>query len=79
MNCCLQQVGSMFTIFFGAKKIANMDDAKKLDTEAFKMFFTYLIERGIYIPPSQHETLFISMAHTDAHLEKARDVILGYF
>ena len=56
-----------------------MDDAKKLDTEAFKMFFTYLIERGIYIPPSQHETLFISMAHTDAHLEKARDVILGYF
>lgn len=79
INACLQSAGSMFTIFFGVREVKNMDDAKKCDVEAFGRFFRYLFERGIYIPPSQHEAWFVSLAHKEHHLLKTRNLILSYF
>jgi len=78
LNACVQQVGSMFTLFFGQTKVENLDDAKKLDLQKFAEFFRYLLERGVYIPPSQHEAWFVSAAHTERHLEKTRDLILDF-
>lgn len=77
-QACVQRVGSMFTIFFGRTSVNNMEDARHLDAELFVKFFQYLFDRGVYIPPSQHEAWFVSSAHTDAHLEKARDLILEF-
>jgi glutamate-1-semialdehyde 2,1-aminomutase len=79
INNCIQQVGSMFTIFFGRTSIANMEDGHLLDLESFANFFRYMFANGIYIPPAQYESWFVSSAHTEAHLEKTRDLILDYF
>lgn len=79
MNACIQGVGSMFTLFFGKKEVHNMEDAKGCDLEAFAHFFRYLFERGVYIPPAQHEAWFVSLVHQDEHLIKTRDLILSYF
>ncbi|NGX45460.1 MAG: Glutamate-1-semialdehyde 2,1-aminomutase [Chlamydiae bacterium] len=73
----LNQVGSMFTLFFGPRKVESKEDLEKtLDHERFKRFFLHLFERGIYIPPSAYEAWFVSSAHTEVHLEKTAAVIL---
>lgn len=79
INACIQQVGSMFTLFFGKTEVSCMEDAKGLDSEAFKRFFCYLFDRGLYFPPAQQEAAFVSLAHTQEHLERTRDLILAYF
>lgn len=75
---CLQQMGSLFTIFWGKKTVKNMDDAKNLDFDRFADFFSFLYERGVYFPPSQHEACFVSTTHTQEHLDRTRDLILAY-
>lgn len=77
-NVCLQQAGSMFTIFFGKKRVRNFKEALEADGELFGKFFRRMFEQGIYIPPSQNEAWFISSAHEDAHLEKTRDAVLAF-
>lgn len=76
---CIQQLGSMFTIFFGKKEVKDMEDAKGLDQERFAQFFRWMFQRGIYIPPSQQEAWFISSAHQPVHLDKTKEAILAYF
>lgn len=79
INACVQQVGSMFTIFFGRKQVTNMEEGHTLDLPEFARFFRYLFANGIYIPPAQYETWFVSNAHEEKNLEKTRDLILKYF
>lgn len=78
LKMCLHQVGSMFTIFFGSDKIETSHDLEKVDTRLFGQFFEYLFQRGIYIPPSQYESWFVSSAHTKRHLEKTAEIILQF-
>lgn len=75
---CVQQVGSMFTLFFGPEKVRGKSDLEGIDQTIFKEFFAYLFERGIYIPPSPFEAWFISAAHTEDHLAYAQQVILDF-
>lgn len=79
-NCeaCLQECGSMFTIFFGKKSVMNMEDVKGLDQETFAKFFRYMFKHGVYIPPLQAEAWFVSMAHSEDNLKKTRDLILQF-
>lgn len=77
-DACLQQVGSLFTLFFGARKVGCMQDVQRLDKEAFASFFRYMFDNGVYIPPAQQEVWFVSMAHTESHLEETRDLMLSY-
>lgn len=77
-DACIQQVGSMFSLFFGKRKVGNFDDALECDTEIFKEYFGFLFDRGVYVSPSQFEANFISMAHTIPHLERARDLMLEF-
>ncbi|MEI8365403.1 MAG: glutamate-1-semialdehyde 2,1-aminomutase [Parachlamydiaceae bacterium] len=79
LNACVQQVGSMFTIFFGRREVIDAADARQCDLEAFARFFRYLFANGVYIPPMQQEAWFVSLAHTEKHLEETRDLILNYF
>lgn len=78
LNACIQQVGSMFTLFFGQKRVSNMEEAAKCDMQKFAHFFRYMLSQGVYIPPMQQEAWFVSTAHEDQHLEQTRDAILGY-
>ena len=74
-DACIQQVGSMFTLFFGPKKVRSKQDLKYLDDEMFGNFFRTLFEKGIYIPPASGEAWFLSSAHTDEHLDYTVDCI----
>lgn len=77
-NACLQQAGSMFNLFFGLKKVTCREDLHALDQERFAQFFRYLFEREIYISPHSHEAWFVSMAHSDEHLDYAAEQICHF-
>ena len=64
------QVGTMFCVFFNSKKIRNYGDAATSNTNQFKIWFSAMLERGIYLGPSQMETLFTSNAHTKEDFSK---------
>jgi glutamate-1-semialdehyde 2,1-aminomutase len=76
-NVTVNRVGSMMTWFFTDQPVTDSDSAKASDTNCFKRFFHAMLERGIYLPPSQYEAMFVSAAHTDADIsrtiEAARD------
>ena len=61
----LNRVGSMFTYFFADGPVVDWNTAKRADTERFKRFFHFMLERGIYLAPSQFEAAFLSYAHSD--------------
>ncbi len=58
------RVGSMLTWFFTGEPVIDYTTAKTSDTARFGRFFHLMLERGIYLPPSQFEALFVSAAHT---------------
>jgi glutamate-1-semialdehyde 2,1-aminomutase len=64
------RVGSMMTWFFTEQNVTDYDSAKQCDTGKFGKFFHAMLERGIYLPPSQFEALFVSAAHTDADIAR---------
>lgn len=78
LNACVQQAGSMFTLFFGKKRVANFEDARALDIALFARFFRYMYDHGVYIPPAQQEAWFVSTVHEEDHLNKTRDLILQF-
>jgi glutamate-1-semialdehyde 2,1-aminomutase len=61
----VNRVGSMFTFFFSPDPVTDWESAKKCDTSRFGKFFHFLLERGVYIAPSQFEAGFVSAAHTE--------------
>ena len=63
--------GSLLTIFFTDEPVRNYADAKKSDSARFAAFFQEMLNRGIFIAPSQFEALFVSAAHTDADIDRA--------
>ena len=65
----LARAGSMFGLFFGDEPVRSWDDAKRADTERFAAFHRALLERGVYLAPSQFEAGFVSTAHGDEQLE----------
>ncbi len=66
----LSRVGSMFCLFFTEKQVKNFEDAITSDIELFTRYFWSMLEQGIYLPPSQFESYFISLAHSDEDIEK---------
>jgi glutamate-1-semialdehyde 2,1-aminomutase len=71
----------MFQLYFTGEEVRNYGDAKKSDTVLFMEYFHGLLERGVFIPPSQFECCFISAAHESEHieatLEAAEEVLSG--
>ena len=69
----VQQAGSMFSIFFNSKRVKNFTDATNSDQEKFQKWFMAMLERGIYLPPSQFETIFVSTEHSEEDISKTLD------
>jgi len=67
MHC--KSLGGMFTPFFTSGTVENLTDARKCDTSNHASFFHGMLDRGIYLPPSQFEVAFISAAHRDNHID----------
>ena len=69
---CVSGVGSMFKVFFraGGKEVRNYADALSCDKNKYLRFFHTMLSSGIFLPPSQFETNFISFAHTEEDIER---------
>lgn len=78
LNACVNQCGSMFSLFFGIREVKSKEDLAKLDQGLFVRLFRTLFERGIYLPPSSHEAWFVSSAHTYAELDFTADQIVDF-
>jgi glutamate-1-semialdehyde 2,1-aminomutase len=62
---CVNRVGSTLTLFFCAGPVVDYATAKRADTARFGAFFRAMRERGVFLPPSQFEAMFVSLAHTE--------------
>jgi glutamate-1-semialdehyde 2,1-aminomutase len=69
------RLGSMFCLFFSEQPIWSFTDAIKSDLHAFRNYFHGCLRNGVYFAPSQFETGFLCLAHTDADLEKTLEVM----
>ena len=78
-SVCVNRVGSMYTIFFQEGPVRNYEEAKRSDTETFSKFFHHLLEHGVYFPPSQFESGFVSAAHTPRDIVYTANAIREFF
>jgi len=67
----INRVGSMLTAFFCATPVTDYASARKADTARYARFFSAMLERGVYLAPSQFEAAFVSLAHSEADLDAA--------
>ncbi len=71
----MQRWGSMWTLFFADLPVEDYQGAKASDTAKFGRFFHAMLERGFYLPPSQFEAAFISLAHTETDIDATVEAI----
>ena len=67
----INSISSMFQIFFSSQQVIDYKTAKKSNTKKFQKLFSNLLKNGVFIAPSQYETVFLSDAHTDVEITKA--------
>jgi glutamate-1-semialdehyde 2,1-aminomutase len=65
----INHLGSMFTVFFTSSPVTDFQTAKASDTIRYGKFFHSLLSQGVYFPPSQFETCFVSLAHTRSDIK----------
>jgi glutamate-1-semialdehyde 2,1-aminomutase len=77
----VNRAGSMLTVFFTAEPVIDFASARRSDTERYAAFFRQMLARGIFLPPSQFEAMFVSLAHSDDEIrqtiEAARESLAG--
>ncbi len=64
LNISINNIESLFTVFFGVEKVENLTDAMKIDNFTYKKYWNHMRKFGIIIPPSQYEACFLNGAHT---------------
>jgi len=74
---CINQVGSMFTLFIGPKEVATGSDVQQIDQTKFKEFYQKIFSQGIFFPPSPYEACFVTKAHTAEQIRQTMNSILG--
>ena len=74
----VNHIGSLGSIFFTDGPVTNYAEAKTSDTAKFGEYFSYMIQNGIYLAPSQFEAMFLSAAMTEDELEKTLDIFKAY-
>ncbi|HAT4167848.1 glutamate-1-semialdehyde 2,1-aminomutase [Clostridium perfringens] len=71
LGLVVNRQGGMMTLFFtDLKEVKCYDDVKTCDGERFKRYFLHMLNKGFNIPPSQFEAMFLSVKHTEEHIDK---------
>lgn len=70
VTACVNQFGSVATLFFDEGPVTDWDSASKCDTDQFAVYFREMLDAGFLIAPSQFEALFLSVAHSDEDIER---------
>jgi glutamate-1-semialdehyde 2,1-aminomutase len=69
IGACVNQIGSMLTLFFTEGPVTDFDSALRADRNRFAAFFQAMLERGVLFPPAQFEAAFVSAAHTERDID----------
>jgi glutamate-1-semialdehyde 2,1-aminomutase len=69
----VEWIGPLLTVFFSERPVRNYADAKACDLERHAAFCRGMLDEGIYLPPSQFEAWFPSLAHTEEHVAQTVD------
>ena len=72
---CVNQIGSLMSVFFTEERVIDYKTAVSSDTKKYAAYFNDMLERGIYLAPSQFESMFVSAAHTQEDLQKTMEAI----
>jgi glutamate-1-semialdehyde 2,1-aminomutase len=75
----VNRVGSMFTFFFSPGPVTDWESAKSSDTGRFRQFFHWMLDRGVYLAPSQFEAGFVSAAHTEQDIAQTVEAAGQFF
>ncbi len=75
----VNRAGSMITFFFTPSPVTDYASAQVADRARFADFFRWMLDRGVYLPPSQFEAAFISAAHGESEIERTAELIGEYF
>jgi glutamate-1-semialdehyde 2,1-aminomutase len=71
----VRRVGAMLTAFMTDRGVRNFEDAQACDTDRYGELFRHLLSRGIYIAPSQFESMFVSLAHSDDDIDRTVEAV----
>jgi glutamate-1-semialdehyde 2,1-aminomutase len=74
----VQRVGAMLTLFCGDEPVRDFADASACDADRYAALFRGLLERGVFVAPSQFECMFVSLAHGDDEIERTIDAVRSY-
>lgn len=75
---CINQIGSLMSVFFTESEVVDFNTALTSDTQKFANYFGYMLDHGIYIAPSQFEALFMSASHSQEDIEQTCKIISQY-
>jgi glutamate-1-semialdehyde 2,1-aminomutase len=75
----VQRVGAMATLYLSEQPVLSFDEASGCDTERYAALFRHLLDRGIYVAPSQFEAMFLSLAHREEEIERTIDAVAEFF
>ena len=76
---CVNQIGSLMSIFFTGEEVVDFDSAMTADVKAYAAYFGHMLDHGIYVAPSQFEAMFVSDAHTEEDITKTIAVMQQWF
>ncbi len=77
MNVQINNIASMFTVFFTDISVTNSDGARSCDNAKFMKFHSELMKRGVFFPPSQFESCFVTTSHNEEDLNKTVDAAVA--
>ena len=77
-SVCVNQIGSLMSIFFTAQKVKDYETATSSDISRYADYFNYMLDHQIYLAPSQFEAMFVSAAHTAEDIAQTCEVLRGY-
>jgi glutamate-1-semialdehyde 2,1-aminomutase len=74
----VQRVGALLTLFMTDEPVRNFEEAQRCDADRYGALFRHLLDRGVYLPPSQFEALFPSTAHGPEEIERTVDAVASF-
>lgn len=78
-RAAVNQIGSLMSIFFTDQNVTDYNSAVSSNLETYASYFGYMLDRGIYLAPSQFEAMFVSDAHTDEDIARTCELFKTYF
>ena len=78
-DACIQRVGSMATLFCRPAPVRNLAEARESDTARYGALFRRLLAAGVYLPPSQFEAMFVSLAHGNEEIDRTIAAVAEFF